>query len=214
MKINFLDVLLNEYNENIIPLHKVPALHKITVLIAFFMISAFHADAEEFWRIRYSVPTSGESEIKRGSNIASEKLNTSGHSGNMVFPNGIGFGYSTVQTDGSLREIEYKFKNHSLDLTYTIGNELSLTLGAGRLVYGRGEQSISGTSYVTESSSGEALFMNFGIPFFGGELFLGYRQNNIEYKNFQSRISGQSVILADSIKLLSSQVNTGFGFLF
>ena len=67
----------------------------------------------------------------------------------MVFPNGIGFGYSTVHTDGSLSEIEYKFKNHSLDLTYTIGNELSLTLGAGRLVYGRGEQSISGTSYVT-----------------------------------------------------------------
>ena len=138
MKINFLDVLLNEYNENIIPLHKVPALHKITVLIAFFMISAFYADADEFWRIRYSVPTSGESEIKRGSNIASEKLNTSGHSGNMVFPNGIGFGYSSVHTDGSLSEIEYKFKNHSLDLTYTIGNELSLTLGAGRLVYGRG----------------------------------------------------------------------------
>ena len=199
---------------NIISLHKAPVVHKITVLIAFFMFSVFRADAEEFWRIRYSVPTSGESEIKRGSSIASEKLNTSGHSGNMVFPNGIGFGYSTVHTDGSLSEIEYKFKNHSLDLTYTIGNELSLTLGAGRLVYGRGEQSISGTSYVTESSSGEALFMNFGIPFFGGELFLGYRQNNIEYKNFQSRISGQPVILEDSIKLLSSQVNTGFGFLF
>ena len=214
MKINFLDVLLNEYNENIIPLHKVPALHKITVLIAFFMISAFHTDAEAFWRIRYSVPTSGESEIKRGSSIASEKLNTSGHSGNMVFPNGIGFGYSTVRTDGSLSEIEYKFKNHSLDLTYTIGNELSLTLGAGRLVYGRGEQSISGTSYVTESSSGEALFMNFGIPFIGAELLLGYRQNIIEYKNFQSQISGKTVTLAAPVKLLSSQVSVGLGFIF
>ena len=54
------------YDENIIPLHKVPALHKITVLIAFFMISAFHTDAEAFWRIRYSVPPKGGSDITRG----------------------------------------------------------------------------------------------------------------------------------------------------
>ena len=207
-------IKLNENQDNIIPLLKVPVLQKITVLTVFFFFSAFHAGAEELWRLRYSVPTSVESEITRGSSKASQKLNTSGHSGNMVFANGIGFGYSTVRTNGSLGGIDYKFKNHSLDLAYTIGNELSFTLGAGQLVYGRGEQSTSGTSYVTESSSGEALFMNFGIPFIGAELLLGYRQNNIEYKNFQSQISGQTVMLEDTVKLLSSQFNAGFGFLF
>jgi hypothetical protein len=196
------------------PLINVPALHKITVISAFFMFPPIHAGAEELWRLRYSVPTSGESEITRGSNKTSEKLNTFGHSGNLVFANGIGFGYSTVRTNGSLEGIDYKFKNHSLDLAYTIGNKLSFTLGAGRLVYGRGEQSLNGTSYVTESSSGEALFMNFGIPFIGGELLLGYRQNNIEYKLFQTRIAGKSVILEESVILLSSQLNAGFGFLF
>jgi hypothetical protein len=196
------------------PLINVPALHKITVISAFFMFPPIHAGAEELWRLRYSVPTSGESEITRGSNKTSEKLNTSGHSGNLVFANGIGFGYSTVRTNGSLEGIDYKFKNHSLDLAYTIGNKLSFTLGAGRLVYGRGEQSLNGTSYVTESSSGEALFMNFGIPFIVGELLLGYRQNNIEYKLFQTRIAGKSVILEESVILLSSQLNAGFGFLF
>jgi hypothetical protein len=196
------------------PLINVPALHKITVISAFFMFPPIHAGAEELWRLRYSVPTSGESEITRGSNKTSEKLNTSGHSGNLVFANGIGFGYSTVRTNGSLEGIDYKFKNHSLDLAYTIGNKLSFTLGAGRLVYGRGEQSLKGKSYVTESSSGEALFMNFGIPFIGGELLLGYRQNNIEYKLFQTRIAGKSVILEESVILLSSQLNAGLGFLF
>ena len=191
-----------------------PVLQKKTVLTVFFFFSSFHAGAEEIWRLRYSVPTSVESEITRGSNKASQKLNTSGHSGNMVFANGVGFGYSTVRTNGSLGGIDYKFKNHSLDLAYTIGNELSFTLGAGRLVYGRGEQSKSGTSYVTESSSGEALFMNFGIPFIGAELLLVYRQNNIEYKNFQSQISGKTVMLENTVKLLSSQLNAGFGFLF
>jgi hypothetical protein len=192
----------------------VPALHKITFLSALLMFTTIHVGAQELWRLRYSVPTSGESKITRGSIKASEKLNNSGHSGNLVFANGIGFGYSTDRTNGSLGGIEYRFKNHSLDLAYTIGNELSFTLGAGRLVYGRGEQSLNGTSYVTESSRGEALFMNFGIPFIGGELLLGYRQNNIEYKSFQNRIAGESVILEDSVILLSSQFNAGFGLLF
>ena len=190
------------------------ALHKITVISLFFIFTAIQAAAEELWRFRYSVPTSGESEITRGSSKTSVKLNTSGHSGNLVIANGIGFGYSTVRTNGSLEGIDYKFKNHSLDLAYTIGDDLSFTLGAGRLVYGRGEQSLNGTSYVTESSNGEALFMNFGIPFIGGELLLGYRQNIIQYKLFQNRIAGKSVILEDSVILLSSQLNTGFGFLF
>ena len=178
------------------------------------MFTTIHAGAEELLRLRYSVPTSGESEITRGSSRSTEKLNTSGHSANLVFANGIGFGYGTVRTNGNLEGIDYKFKNHSLDLAYTIGNELSFTIGAGRLVYGRGEQSINGTSYVTESSSGEALFMNFGIPFIGGELLLGYRQNNIEYKRFQNHFAGKSVILGDSVILLSSQLNAGFGLLF
>ena len=191
-----------------------PTLHKITVISVFFMFTAINVGAEELWRLRYSVPTSGESEITSGSSKISKKLNISGNSGNLVFANGIGFGYSTVRTNGSLEGIDYKFKNHSLDLAYTIGNKFSFTLGAGRLVYGRGEQSLNGTSYVTESSSGEALFMNFGIPFIGGELLLGYRQNNIEYKLFQTRIAGKSVILEESVILLSSQLNVGFGFLF
>ena len=196
------------------PLFNVPALNKITILSAFLMFTAIHVGAEELWRFRYSVPTSGESNITRGSSKASEKLNTSGHSVNLVFANGIGFGYSTVRTNGSLEGIDYKFKNHSLDLAYTIGDDLSFTLGAGRLVYGRGEQRLNGTSYVTESSSSEDLFMNFGIPFIGGELLFGYRHNNIEYNNFQNRIAGKSVILEDSVILLSSQLNAGFGFLF
>ena len=196
------------------PLIIVPALHKKIVILVFYMFSTIHAGAEELWRLRYSVTMSGESEITRGSSKTSEELNTLGRSGNLVFANGIGFGYSTVRTNGSLEGIDYKFKNHSLDLAYTIGEDLSLTLGAGRLVSGRGEQGLNGTSYATENSRGGAFFMNFGIPFVGGEFLLGYRQNKIEYKLFQNRIAGKSVILNDSIILLSSQLNAGLGFLF
>jgi hypothetical protein len=192
----------------------VPKLAKNFLFVAFLMLTAFSAEAAELWRLRYFVPTSSESEITFGSSKAAEKLNTSGHSGNLVFANGIGVGYSTLRSNVSLEGVSYIFRNDSLDLSYTIGNSLSFTFGAGRIINGRGELSLNGDSYATENSSGGAVFFNLGIPFIGGELLLGYRQNNIEYKNYQSQISGRTVTLADPVKLLSSQVSVGLGFIF
>ena len=189
-------------------------LARIILFVAFLMLTSFYAEAEELWRLRYFVPTSSESEITFGSNKAAEKLNTSGHSGNLVFANGIGVGYSTLRSNVILEEVSYIFRNDSLDLSYTIGNSLSFTFGAGRLINGRGELSLNGVSYATANSTGGAVFFNLGIPFIGGELLLGYRQNNIEYKNYQSQISGKTITLADHVKLLSSQVSIGIGFIF
>ena len=191
-----------------------PILPKISVFVMFFLLSGFSAGAQELWRLRYFVPTAAENQIKLGSSKTTGKLNTSGHSTSLVFVNGTGLGYSTVRSNGSLESISYIFKNNYLDLSYTIGNSLSLTVGAGLLINGRGELSFNGASYVTENSTGESVFMNFGIPFFGGELLLGYRQNNTKYKIFQSQISEQSVTLDDSVDLISGQVNFGIGLLF
>lgn len=190
-----------------------PSLLKICI-IALLLLSGYSAAAEEIWRLRYLVPISAENEITRGSTSATAELSTSGHSGNFVFANGIGLGYSTAKTNGSLEGISYKFKINSLDLSYTIGNRLSFTLGAGRMINGRGELTQNGVEYVTESVSGESAFLIFGIPLIGGELLLGYRQNNSEFKNYQCQMSGQSVIIAESVKLVSGQINAGFGFLF
>ena len=191
-----------------------PKLAKIFLFVGFLFLTAFSAEAAELWRLRYFVPTSAESEITFGTNKSTEKLNTSGHSGNLVFANGIGVGYSTLRSNVSLEGVSYIFRNDSLDLSYTIGNSLSFTFGAGRLINGRGELSLNGVSYATANSTGGAVFFNLGIPFIGGELLLGYRQNNIEYKNYQSQISGKTVTLADPVKLLSSQVSVGIGFIF
>ena len=177
------------------------------------MMTAFSAEAAELWRLRYFVPTSAESEITFGSSKA-VKLNTSGHSGHLVFPNGIGIGYCTLRSNVSLEGVSFIFRNDSLDLSYTIGNSLSFTFGAGRLINGRAELSLNGVSYATENSTGGAVFFNLGIPFIRGELLLGYRQNNIEYKNYQSQNSGNTVTLADPVKLPSSQVSVGIGFIF
>ena len=82
------------------------------------------------------------------------------------------------------------------------------------MIRGHSKLNQSSVEYVTESISGETAFLIFGIPLIGGELLLGYRQNNSEFKNYQCQMSGQSVIIADSVKLVSGQINAGFGFLF
>lgn len=187
---------------------------RIIILTVLILLTGFFAAADEVWRLRYSALISAENEITRSSSSSSAELSTSGHSGNFVFANGIGLGYSAAKANGNLEDISYKFKNNSLDLSYTTGSSFSFTLGAGRMINGRGEIILNGVDYVTESVSGESIFLNLGIPFFGGEFLLGYRQDNSKFKNYQCQMSGKSVILAEPVNLDSGQINAGIGFLF
>ena len=191
-------------------------MHSLRTIIStgIILLIGFNATADEVWRLRYSTLISGENEITRDSSSSSAELSTSGHSVNFVFANGIGLGFATTMTNGNLEDISYKFKNNSLDLSYTTGSSFSFTLGAGRMINGRGEIILNGVDYVTESVSGESVYLNLGIPFFGGEFLLGYRQDNSEFKNHQCQMSGKSVILAEPVKLISGQINAGIGLLF
>ena len=184
------------------------------ILIVLIMLKSFFAAADEVWRLRYSTLISGENEITRDSSSSSAELSTSGHSVNFVFANGIGLGYSNAIANGKLEDISYKFKNSSLDLSYTIGRSFSFTLGTGIMINGRGEIILDGEGYSTESVSGESIFLNLGIPFFGGEFLLGYKQDNSKFKNYQCQMSGKSVILSEPVNLVSGQINAGIGFIF
>ena len=189
-------------------------LFRTIILTAIILLIGFYATADEVWRLRYSTLFSGENEITRDSSSSSAELRTYGHSGNFVFANGIGLGYSTAMAIGNLDNISYKFKKNSLDLSYTIGRSFSFTLGTGIIINGRGEIFLDGEGYTTESVSGESIFLNLGIPFFGGEFLIGYRQDNSNFKNYQCQMSGKSVILSEPVNLVSGQINTGIGFLF
>ena len=184
------------------------------ILTAIILLRGFYATADEVWRLRYSTLISGENEITRDSSSSSAELNTYGHRGNFVFANGIGLGYSTAMASGNLDDISYKFKKNSLDLSYTLGRSFSFTLGTGKIINGRGEILLDGEGYSTESVFGESIFLNLGIPFFGGEFLIGYRQDNSNFKNYQCQMSGKSVILSEPVNLVSGEINTGIGFLF
>ena len=184
------------------------------ILTSLILLGGFYATADEFWRLRYSKLISGDNEITRESRSSSAELSMSGQSGNFIFANGIGLGYSTTMANGNLEDISYKFKNNTLDLSYTIGSSLSFTLGTGKMINGRGKIIVDSEGYKTESVSGESFFLSLGIPFFGGELLLGYRQDNSKFENYQCQMSGESVILNESVKLVSGQLNAGIGFIF
>ena len=191
-------------------------MHSFRTIIftAIFLLIGLYATADEVWRLRYSTLISAENEITRGSSTSPADMNTSSQSGNFVFANGIGLGYSTKMTNGNLENISFKFKNSSLDLSYTIGSSFSFTLGAARMINGHGEIILDSVDYSTESVSGESIFLNLGIPFLGGEFLLGYRQDNSKFKNYQCQMSGKSVILNESVNLISAQINAGIGFFF
>ena len=184
------------------------------ILTGIILLIGFYATADEVWRLRYSTLISGENEITRDSSSSSAELSTSGHSVNFVFANGTGIGFATIMTNGNLEDISYKFKNSSLDLSYTIGRSFSFTLGKGIMINGRGKIILDGEGYTTESISGESILLNLGMPFFGGEFLLGYRQDNSKFKNYQCQMSGKSVILDEPVNLVSGQINAGIGFLF
>jgi len=189
-------------------------LFLVKVLFLLSIPLTLNAAKEDVWRLRYFLPYSGETEITRNSNKSKVKLKTFGNSGNIILANGVGIGYNTLLKNGNIEGIHYKFKNHSLDLSFTIGDSLCFSFGAGHLIYGRGELTYNGNNFVTEKSKGESFFFDLGFPFIFGEVIIGYRQNFTEYNNFQAQTSEKSFVLEDSVKLFSSQVNAGIGLLF
>ena len=126
-------------------------------------------------RLRYILPYSTEAEITRNKDKKKVELKISGNSGNFIFANGIGIGYNSSQKKGNLEDVNYKFKNNSLDLSYTIGRTLSFSLGGGKLIKGKGELTYNGKNYITETSIGESYFIDLGILFFLGEFIIRFR---------------------------------------
>ena len=72
------------------------------------MLLSLRGYSEDIWRLRYSVPISGEAEIARRSNKKKGELKITGHSGNLLFVNGVGVGYSTVHTNVEIEESDYR----------------------------------------------------------------------------------------------------------
>ena len=81
----------------------------------------------------------------------------------------------------------YEVSNSSIDLSYTIGKDWSLTIGRGVIYSGKGEISFFDSNKVeTDEVKGESSFGVIGFELGIIELLFGLRDDEIYYSEFQS----------------------------
>ena len=99
--------------------------------------------------------------------------------------NSWGIGQSLLKYKNSKTTTSYDLSNTSTDLSYTFGDEWTLTLGVGTVSGGKGTITSSSKEYTTSKVSGSGYFGMVGVEFGIFEVLVGYRKDSIEYKDFQ-----------------------------
>ena len=185
------------------------------VIFAGLLAALFQGQAlaEDIWRLRYLVLSAEQGKISVSGNESSETPKTEGFSGHLVFGSGIGFGFTTMTTEGKIGNDALTLQSDNIDISYTFGTDWNLTLGYGRGMTGKGN--IDGSkNYVTSKVRGDALFILLGIPFIGGELIGGFRKNELEFGPFQTSVNGIETKLENNVINHSEHLMLGYGLHF
>ena len=98
-----------------------------------------------------------------------------------------GVGQSVFKSEGNRSGDKYEVENRFFDLSYTFGNEYTLTLG-GRAISG-GEMTVTDTDNIEFKSTkvyGSGYFSNFGIEFGFLEILLGYEYFRYVFVDFET----------------------------
>ena len=139
----------------------------------------------------------------------SGKANTSNSSLSLIWENyGLGFNQMSFKKTSSKNNV-YEMQNSSLDLSYTIGEDWSLTAGLGYVYEGKGSitSGSSAIKYETESVSGFGLFGLLGIEWEGLEGLIGVRYYSTNYTDFDNS-------LGVPYSISSAQLVFGLGYNF
>jgi hypothetical protein len=125
---------------------------------------------------------------------------------------GFGIGQSVFKKKGIISGDTYDIENKSIDLSYTFGNDYTLTLGgksvsSGKLTVTTSDSQIFNSSNVEGSGYFSILGAQFGII----EILLGYQ--NIRY-GFLELESDSTSAFKKSFKDSGGLYVTGFGFVF
>jgi hypothetical protein len=125
---------------------------------------------------------------------------------------GFGIGQSVFKKKGIISGDTYDIENKSIDLSYTFGNDYTLTLGgksvsSGKLTVTTSDSQIFNSSNVEGSGYFSILGAQFGII----EILLGYQ--NIRY-GFLELESDSTSAFKESFKDSGGLYVTGFGFVF
>ena len=108
----------------------------------------------------------------------------------------------------------YEMKNSSLDLSYTIGEDWTVTAGVGYVYGGKGSitSASSARKYETESVSGFALFGLLGMVWEGLEGLIGARYYSTNYTEFKSTNTSEFYTLGKPYSIGGAQLIFGLGY--
>ncbi|MFL2750100.1 MAG: hypothetical protein ACJ0DI_11645 [bacterium] len=126
--------------------------------------------------------------------ISSGTTNVSNSTNTLIW-NSWGIGQSVLKYNTSKSNTSYDLKNTSTDLSYTLGDEWTLTFGLGSVSNGNGTITTSSREYKSSNVSGSGYFGVFGMEIGIFEVLVGYRNNSVKYTEFQRDSSGTTVTL-------------------
>ena len=127
---------------------------------------------------------------------------------------GWGIGQTTMKFEKSKSGKEFSILNSFNDISYTFGDEISLTIGTGVLGSGKGTYKESQKEFTSEKASGSANFFSIGIEFSGIEFLYGQRKFSFENKEFQRTASGNSETVESNFKVNGTIHLLGIGVSF
>ncbi|MGA1597829.1 MAG: hypothetical protein ACO4AU_02180 [bacterium] len=182
------------------------------LLFLLLAVSGSCLQAAEPWRLRFLVPQSESGTLALDEEDPVKASRATGKSGVLVFGNGFGVGITNVRTEGTVSGSSGYVSSDSIDLSYTIGGRLSLTLAVGGVTAGESQIRISGTDYVTATAVGSTGMILVGLPFLGGELLAGARGDSVEFKNY--RTAGSPDPIDTVVTASTRQLMLGFGLVF
>ncbi|MGK0291270.1 MAG: hypothetical protein ACI86H_002737 [bacterium] len=161
--------------------------------------------------ISFFIPIQEQGTVKGSSDEVTP--DTTGSSFQLIL-NRWGVGYTELTSKFTIDSYDHTLKSSFADLSYTWGNKVRLTTGVGYLLGGSGEMSNSNGSLESNSISGGGWFVTLDIVGKSFDYLIGYRQNQVTYKDYEGNISGQSTTLNSDLTLNTTQVLAGIGVRF
>ncbi len=180
--------------------------------LGFFLLTTTLEAAGPPWRLRFVAPRSETGTLQLDQQDPEDASQSSGKGFSLLFGNGFGFGISNMQTDGSVAGNPVSVSADSFDVSYTLGERWSLTLGVGTITAGESMLWQNGAVYATGNVEGKTALGLLGLPFLGGELLVGMRGDEVEYRGYRSSASPNPI--GTVITAATRQVLIGFGLFF
>ena len=109
---------------------------------------------------------------------------------------------------------QFSISNSFNEISYTMGDKFTLSIGTGLLGSGKGTYKESQKEFTSEKASGSAYFFNIGIEYSGIEFLYGQRKFGFENKEFMRTVSGSTETVESNVKVNGTIHLIGIGVSF